>query len=126
VKILVTVAALLLFVSGPSQAMKISEYTAKKDILKQRDLINLYLNGYIIGLFQANDTLEARGQQKLFCMPDEEAFRRDVSHRIDFIDNILSKTATYVADDTTIEIAVISTLVNTYPCKTSAPGKKKK
>jgi hypothetical protein len=126
VRILVTVAALLLFASGTSQAMKISDYLAKKEVPKQRDLINLYLNGYIIGLLQSNDTLEARGQQKLFCMPDEEAFRQDVNHRLDFLDNILSKTATYVKDDTTIEIALLSTLVNTYPCKTGAPGKKKK
>ena len=125
-RILVTVAALLLFVSGPSQAMKISDYKVKKELPKQRELVNLYLNGYIIGLFQANDTLEARGQQKLFCMPDEEAFRQDVNHRLDFLDNILSKTATYVKDDTTIEIAVISTLVNTYPCKASASVKKRK
>ena len=125
-RILVTVAALLLCVSGPSQAMKISDYKEKKEIPKQRDLINLYLNGYIIGLFQANDTLEARGQKKLFCMPDEEAFRQDANHRLDFVDNILSKTTAYVNDDTTIEIAVISTLVNTYPCKASVSGKKKK
>jgi hypothetical protein len=120
------VVVLLLLASVPSQAMKISDYKAKKVVSRQRDPINLYLNGYIIGLFQANDTLEARGEQKLFCMPDEEAFRQDVNHRLDFLDNILSRTTTYVKDDTTIEIAIISTLVNTYPCKAGPSVKSKK
>ena len=124
-RILVTAAVLLLFVSGSSQAMKISDYNAKKEIPKQRELINLYLNGYITGLFQANDILEARGQQRLFCMPEEEGFRQDGRRRLEFVDSILSKTAAYVKDDTTIEIAIISTLANTYPCKSGAANKKK-
>ncbi len=125
-KIVLLLMLLLLSVAGELSAMKISDYKAKKVVSRQRDPINLYLNGYIVGLFHANDTLEARGQQKLFCMPNEEAFRQDVNHRLDFLDNILVKTATYVKDDTTVEIAILSTLVNTYPCKASTSVKSKK
>ena len=74
----------------PCQAMKISDYKINREIPKQRELINLYLNGYIVGLFQANDVSEARGSQKLFCMPDEELFRRDADHRVEFVDNIIN------------------------------------
>ena len=124
-KILVTVAALLLFVSGSSQAMKISEYRAKKDTTQQKTLIDVYLKGYIHGIFNSNDILEARGEQPLFCMPDQDDFLRKGNYS-EFLDLILSKSASYVKDDTTIEIALISTLVNTYPCKKIKQDKKKK
>lgn len=125
VKILVTVAAFLLLVSGPSQAMKISEYYAKKDNPQQKALIDVYLKGYIHGVFNSNDILETRGEQLLFCMPDQDEFLRKGNYT-EFLDIILSRSVTYVKDDTTIEIALISTLVNTYPCKKSKQEKKRK
>ena len=125
VKILVTVTALLVFVSGPLQAMKISEYRAKKDIAQQKAFIDVYLKGYIHGIFNSNDILEARGEQPLFCMADQDDFLKKGNYT-EFLDLILGKSLSYVKDDTTIEIAIISTLVNTYPCKKSKQEKKKK
>ncbi len=124
-KILLTVVALLLVASGSSQAMKISEYRSKKDVPQQKAQIEIYLRGYIHGIFNANDVLEARGEQPLFCMPDQERFLRKGNYT-QFLEMILSKSVTYVKDDTTIEIAVISTLVNTYPCKVTPSAKSKK
>jgi hypothetical protein len=118
--------ALLLFsLVGQASAMKISDYRAKKDRPQQKVQIELYLQGYIHGIFNANDILEARGDQPLFCMPDQDRFLRKGNYT-DFLDSILSRTATYVKDDTTIEIAILSTFVNTYPCKGSTSVKSKK
>ena len=124
-KILSTVAALLLYATVPVQAMKISEYRAKKDIPQQKLLIDVYLKGYINGIFNSNDILEERGEQLLFCMPDQDEFLKKGNYT-EFLDLILSKSLPFVKEDTTIEIAIISTFVNTYPCKKSQPGKKKK
>ena len=123
VRIFLAITALLFSVSS-SSAMKISEYLAKKEIPQQKALIDVYLKGYIHGLFNANDVLEARGAQPLFCMPDQDMFLSKGNHT-EYLDLVLSKSVTYVKDDTTIEIALVSTLVNTYPCKKSTPVKKK-
>ena len=100
-KILLTVVALLLVASGSSQAMKISEYRSKKDVPQQKAQIEIYLRGYIHGIFNANDVLEARGEQPLFCMPDQERFLRKGNYT-QFLEMILSKSVTYVKDDTTL------------------------
>ncbi len=114
---------LLSFISDAS-AMKISEYRARKNSPQQKAQIEIYLQGYIHGVFNANDILEAQGNQPLFCMPDQELFLSK-GHYTEFLNMILSKSANYVKDDTSIEIALISTLVNTYPCKTGNPEIKK-
>jgi len=124
VRIMLALAALLFSVSSSSHAMKISEYLVIKENPQQKTFIDVYLKGYIHGLFNANDVLEARGEQPLFCMPDQEKFLSRGNHT-EYLDMILSKSVTYVKDDTTIEIALVSTLVNTYPCKKSTPVKKK-
>lgn len=117
-------AAFLVTVSGQSAAMKISEYRAKKDNPRQKTQIEIYLKGYIHGIFNANDVLEARGEQPLFCMPDQERFLRKGNYT-EFLEMILSKSVRYVKEDTTIEIALISTLVNSFPCKGEAEKTKK-
>ena len=124
VRIMLALAALLFSVSSSSHAMKISEYLVIKENPQQKTFIDVYLKGYIHGLFNANDVLDARGEQPLFCMPDQEKFLSKGKHT-EYLDMILSKSVTYVKDDTTIEIALVSTLVNTYPCKKSTPVKKK-
>ena len=125
VKTLIIFAMLLLCVTMTAEAMKISEYRAKKDNPQQKALIDIYLKGYIHGIFNSNDILEARGDQLLFCMPDQDEFLK-IGNYTEFLDLILSKTATYIKDDTTIEVALVSTLVNTYPCKKGKAEKKKK
>jgi len=124
VKIFFLMAAFLVTVSGQSAAMKISEYRAKKDNPRQKTQIEIYLKGYIHGIFNANDVLEARGEQPLFCMPDQERFLRKGNYT-EFLEMILSKSVRYVKEDTTIEIALISTLVNSFPCKGEAEKTKK-
>ena len=124
-RILLSAVVVLLFVSGQSSAMKISDYRSKKDNPQQKAQIEIYLKGYIHGIFNANDVLEARGEQLLFCMPDQDHFLGKGNYT-EFLDMILSKSVTYVKDDTTIETALISTLVNTYPCKKGTSEKKKK
>ena len=117
--------ALLGIAAGQAAAMKISDYRARKDNPQQRAQIEIYLQGYIHGIFNANDVLEARGEQPLFCMPDQERFLSGGRYS-EFLDAVLSKSATFVKDDTTIEIALISTLVNTYPCSTGKQEQRKK
>ena len=116
--------ALLGIAAGQAAAMKISDYRARKDNPQQRAQIEIYLQGYIHGIFNANDVLEARGEQPLFCMPDQERFLSGGRYT-EFLDAVLGRSATFVKDDTTIEIALISTLVNTYPCQVKAEQKKK-
>ncbi len=124
-KNILLIIVLLLSMVGQASAMKISEYRARKDHPQQKVQIELYLKGYIHGIFNANDILEARGDQPLFCMPDQDRFLRKGNYT-DFLDSILNRTSTYVKDDTTIEIAILSTFVNTYPCKGSTSVKSKK
>jgi hypothetical protein len=124
VRTMLALIALLLSVSSSSHALKISEYLVMKENPQQKTFIDVYLKGYIHGLFNANDVLEARGELPLFCMPDADRFLSKGNHT-EYLDLVLSKSVTYVKDDTTIEIALVSTLVNTYPCKKSTPVKKK-
>ena len=124
-KTLVWVMLLLAALVGQAAAMKISDYRARKENPQQKAQIEIYLRGYVHGIFNANDVLEARGVRPLFCMPDQDRFLSKGNYT-EFLDLILDKSATYVKDDTTIEIALLSTLVNTYPCKPGWPGKRKK
>lgn len=108
-----------------AHAMKISDYLAKRGTPKERSSIDIYLQGYVQGLFSANDVLEARNQARLFCMKEEEQEQFVTRGNFtEFVDIILEKSVTFVKDDASIETALTITLANTYPCKKSTLPKK--
>jgi hypothetical protein len=124
-KLLIAAIVCSSLLASNTHAMKISDYLVRKDNPQAMAQINDYLKGYVYGLFNANDLLEARQQAQLFCMENADDFL-GAGNYSDLVDIIIKKNPVYVQDNATVEIALLTTLVNENPCRKSAKPARKK
>jgi hypothetical protein len=107
------VAALLL--SNASAALTIKQ---TRDMFNQggqdRELLTLYLNGYMSGFNWANVRLDAEGRAELYCPPEGFAINAENIYRM--TDNYIKTQDKEVGSGWPFDLFISKALMNTFPC----------